>query len=148
MIRLPVTATFPALRSFWTAVLGTVLTVSVVLAEDHPKIQFEKLIQDLGIANEGGSLSGKFYFTNTGTALLEVQPPETSCGCTVASVKPDKLKPGEQGEIYFTLDFTNIRGPAEKSITVPSNDPQHPLTQLILKAQVTPVFAFTPELLF
>src|SRR5260221_2534060 len=99
MIRLPVPATSPARRRLCAAVLGLLLAATLLRAEDQPKIQFEKLIQDLGIANEGGSLAGKFYFTNTGTALLEVQPPETSCGCTVASVKPDKLKPGEKGEI-------------------------------------------------
>jgi len=117
-------------------------------AESRPKIQFEKTILDIGHVVEGESIPGKFTFRNTGAAVLEIQQPETSCGCTVASVKPERLKPGEKGEIEFTLDLTNIRGPAEKTITVPSNDPETPSALLIIKAEVKALFQHDPELLF
>ena len=118
------------------------------LAEDKPVIQFEKTVLDLGKVVEGDVPAGKFSFRNAGTGMLELSKVDTSCGCTVASAKPDKLQPGEVGDIIFTLDLTNLRGPTEKSITVLSNDPKSPVVQLLIKAEIKAVFEFTPELLF
>src|SRR5204863_5703315 len=131
-----------------TIIAAAVLTAGAARAADTPKIQFERTVLDLGKVTEGEVPTGKFLFQNTGAAVLEMSKLNTSCGCTVAAVKPEKLKPGETGEITFTLDLTNIRGPTEKSITVPSNDPQTPVTYLLIKANVTPVFEFDPELVF
>lgn len=113
-----------------------------------PKIQFDKTTNDLGRVVEGELVSGHFSFYNAGDAVLEVTNLDTSCGCTVASVKPDKVKPGEKGEILFTLNLINIRGPTEKRITVPSNDPQNPKTDLTIKVEVTPIFEFDPQLIY
>jgi len=117
-------------------------------AASGPKIQFEKTVYDVGRAAEGEIVSGHLSFFNAGDAMLEVTNLDTSCGCTVASVKPDKLKPGEKGEILFTLNLTNIRGPQEKRITVPCNDPQNPKTDLMIKVDVTPIFEFDPQLIY
>src|SRR5437867_3967422 len=122
------------------------LFAGLVRAADAPKIQFDRTIQDLGIVIEGEVPGGKFVFQNTGTGVLELSKPETSCGCTVATVKPEKLAPGEKGEISFTLDLTNMRGPTEKSITVPSNDPETPQALLLIKADIKPIFEFSPEI--
>jgi hypothetical protein len=53
-------------------------------------------------------------------------------------VKPEtlKLKPGEKGEIGFTLSVGSARGPMEKHITVNSNDPQSPSIGLTIKANM------------
>src|SRR5262245_42655275 len=103
-------------------VLMLCAAVAVAQAAGAPKIQFDTTVYDLGKVIEGEMPAGKFFFRNTGDSDLVVTNLQTSCGCTVAGVKPDKLKPGELGEIFFTLDLVNIRGPTEKQITVPSND--------------------------
>jgi hypothetical protein len=134
------------LQTIWVATCA--LPFATANAEDRPKIQFEKTVLDVPKLMEGGAYEGKFWFTNTGQAVLEVKQPETSCGCTVASVKPEKLQPGQAGEISFALDLTNVRGKADKGITVPSNDPDSPMTHLIIKTDVTPLFEYSPEILF
>src|SRR5437763_8401101 len=93
--------------------LWTALCAPPAQAANARKIEFEKTVYDLGRAAEGDSVTGKFSFRNAGDAILQVTNLDTSCGCTVASVKPDQLKPGEKGEILFAINLVNIRGPTE-----------------------------------
>lgn len=124
------------------------LAVVATRAEEAPKLQFEKTTYDFGTASEGAEVTGKFVFHNDGKGVLSIDKPETSCGCTVASVKPDTLSPGETGEIAFRLDLTDARGPVKKTITVPSNDPQQPKLLLIISGVVEAVFDVSPPMVF
>lgn len=129
-------------------VLWAGLAVVATRAEDTPKLQLEKTTSDFGTASEGAEITGKFLFHNAGKGVLKIGTPETSCGCTVASVKPDTLPPGETGEIAFRLDLTDARGPVKKTITVPSNDPQQPKLLLIISGNVEAVFDVSPPMVF
>jgi hypothetical protein len=110
-----------------------------------PKIHFEKLLYDFGTTSQVQSVTGTFTFENTGDGELKVNKPAPSCGCTVAGVKPDTLKPGEKGELVFTLNAANVRGVAEKHINVPSNDPQTPNVNLTIRVNIRPTFEITPQ---
>jgi Protein of unknown function (DUF1573) len=110
-----------------------------------PKIQFDKTVYDFGTTSQVTSVTGTFTFHNAGTAELKLQKPAPSCGCTVAGVKPDVLKPGEKGELVFTVNLGAARGSLEKHINVPSNDPQSPNVNLGIKVTVVQVFDVTPS---
>ena len=69
--------------------------------------------------------------------------PAPSCGCTVASVKPDVLKPGDKGELVFTINVSH-GGKIEKYITVPSNDTATPSVRLTIKADVKKSIEISP----
>jgi hypothetical protein len=114
-------------------------------AAGQPKIQFDRTVYDFGVTSLVQSVTGTFTFQNAGEADLQLQKPAPSCGCTVASVKPDHLKPGEKGELVFTVNLGNARGSIEKHITVPSNDPQSPSISLTIKADMRQLFQATPE---
>jgi hypothetical protein len=114
--------------------------------EGTPKITFDKTVYDFGSTSMVQSLTGTFTYENTGKGVLELKKPTTSCGCTVAGVKPDKLNPGEKGELVFTLNVANIqKGHAEKHITVPSNDPENPSISLTVKADMTSLIDVSPQ---
>src|SRR5258706_15218702 len=72
-------------------------------AHAAPKIEFDRMVYDFGKTSLVDSVTGKFIFTNTGDELLKVGEPKTSCGCTVAKIVTDTLKPGEKGELEFIL---------------------------------------------
>ena len=127
--------------------LGVAIAVTTQAASTA-RIRFDQTVYDFGTATEGDEVGGKFRFRNDGDADLRIQTPDTSCGCTVASVKPDTLKPGESGEIAFTLDLTNARGAVGKSITVSSNDPQQSSVTLMITGTVKAVYEFSPEIVF
>jgi len=113
-------------------------------AEGTPKIHFEQTLYDFGKTSQVTTVSGVFKFKNTGDAVLKLEPPKPSCGCTVAELKPNTLPPGESGELPFTLNLGLYRGNLEKHIAVRSNDPQTPDVSLTIKVDYTPLFELNP----
>jgi uncharacterized protein DUF1573 len=109
-----------------------------------PKIQFDKTVYDFGTTSLVDSVMGTFTFQNTGDGDLKMGKPQPSCGCTVASVKPEVLKPGEKGELVFKVNVGAAHGSIEKHITVPSNDPQNPKLSLSIKADIKQILEVTP----
>jgi hypothetical protein len=112
--------------------------------EPPPKIQFDKTVYDFGSTSFVDSVTGTFTFQNAGTGELKVGKPQPSCGCTVASVKPEVLKPGEKGELVFKVNVGGAHGSLEKHITVPSNDPQTPKLSLSVKANIVQIVEVAP----
>lgn len=112
-----------------------------------PSIQFETNFCDLGKLTAPGQVSGVFKFKNTGTAVLELAPPDTSCGCTVAKVVPEKLAPGQTGAITYTISLDHVMGQVQKQIMVHSNDPKTPEVDLTVQLDYTPLFELSPMVL-
>jgi hypothetical protein len=146
-------------REFLAAVLLAATTVGSACAQGTnapsaatnapaalpPKIQFDKTVYDFGPTSLVDSVTGTFTFQNAGTGDLKIEKPQPSCGCTVASVKPDLLKPGEKGELVFTVRVAGQRGALEKHITVPSNDPQTSKVSLSIKVEMRQIIDVTPQ---
>ena len=110
------------------------------------KLQFDKTVYDFGTTSQVTSVTGTFTFQNAGTAELKLQKPAPSCGCTVAKVIPESmtLKPGDKGELIFTVNLGAAKGSLEKHINVTSNDPQTPNVNLGIKVTVQQVFEVNP----
>jgi hypothetical protein len=138
-------------RGMKTAITVVVLLASgavhLALAEGAPKIQFDKTVYDFGVVTQAAQLSGTFAFTNAGDAVLKVEKPAPTCGCTVAGIKPDTLQPGEKGELTFTLNIPPNRIKLEKQIVVASNDPENPKVSLTIKADHQPLYEYAPMML-
>ena len=54
------------------------------------------------------------------------------------------MKPGEKGELVFTVNLGAARGQLEKHINVPSNDPQSPNINLAIKIAIQQIFDVNP----
>jgi hypothetical protein len=109
-----------------------------------PKIKFDKTVYDFGKTSQVERVSGNFIIQNVGDGVLKIDKPTTSCGCTVAGVKPDVLQPGEKGQLEFTMNMPKYRGMLQKQITVTCNDPQNPKTMLTVRADYVPLFEVNP----
>jgi len=144
-------------RILLAVTVGAMATMGIARADDTnkpaaaattpappPKIQFDKTVYDFGATSFVDSVTGTFTFQNTGTGDLKMGKPQPSCGCTVASVKPDVLKQGEKGELVFKVNIGAAHGQIEKHITVTSNDPQTPSISLSIKANVKQVVEVSP----
>jgi hypothetical protein len=129
------------------AALWTGAMCLTALAGVAPKIQFEKMVYDFGKTSQVTTVSGIFKFKNVGDAVLKVEPPKPSCGCTVAELKPDTLAPGESGELAFTLHLGQNKAQLDKLIAVKSNDPLTPEVSLAIKADYTPLYDIIPPTL-
>jgi hypothetical protein len=115
-------------------------------AAGGPRIQVDRQVYDFGQTSLVQSVKGTFVISNAGDAPLELKKPTTSCGCTLAALKTEKLAPGEKTEMDFTLNVASVtKGRTEKHITVPSNDPQQPTLQLTVRAEIIPIYDCVPS---
>ena len=109
-----------------------------------PKIEVALKLFDFGTATEGDKLTHVFEVKNTGTANLVLDRATTSCGCTSAVIRSREIPPGGTGEIEVTFDTTARRGANRKSVTLLSNDPNSPRSQLEVAVNVESLLAFEP----
>jgi hypothetical protein len=105
-----------------------------------PKIQFDKTVYDFGTTSLVESLTGTFTYQNVGGGELKVWKLRQG-----PSVGPDVLKPGEKGELVFTVRVSDQHGQLEKHITVHSNDQQTPSISLSVKVEMKQMIEATPQ---
>jgi hypothetical protein len=113
-------------------------------ATSAPKIEVQTKLHDFGTATEGEKLQHVFDVKNVGVGTLVIDRVTTSCGCTAAVVKTKEIAPGATGQIEVTFDTSARRGANRKSITIISNDPASPRTQLEVAVNVESLLAFEP----
>ncbi len=101
-----------------------------------PVLLFEKDFIDLGTVNQRDTAQAEYRFRNDGSDSLHITSVETSCGCTVATLKKKWYGPGESGIIHVSFDAGGKFGEIRKEIMVKSNDPMSPRSQLILRSNV------------
>ncbi|MCD7972372.1 MAG: DUF1573 domain-containing protein [Candidatus Azobacteroides sp.] len=103
-------------------------------------IKFEKDTHDFGtIAEEVGSVSYDFEFTNTGNVPLTLVNVRTSCGCTTPNWTKEPIAPGGKGKITVTYSTTGRPGNFSKSITVTSKtNGENSNKVLYIRGTVTP----------
>ena len=131
-------------KTLLAAAIGTGAVCLAALAEGAPRLQFDQTVYDFGNTARVATVSGVFKFRNAGDALLKLEAPRPACGCTVAELKPDTLRPGETGELPFTLHLGQVKAQFDKRIVVKSNDPQTPEVSLTIKADYTPLYDLKP----
>ncbi len=93
-----------------------------------PVLTFKQEKLEFGEVPQGPQVNGEFEFTNTGQSTLTIKKIQPACGCTgvVADEKKD-FQPGETGKIKFTFNTEGRSGVNEKTITIESNDLNHPV---------------------
>jgi len=101
------------------------------------QLVFDTTAHDFGhIYDDGGPVTHKFLFTNTGNKPLILTRVKPGCGCTTTDYSKDSIAPGAQG--FITAQF-NPRGYSTvfaKSISVSSNDSIQPNAVLIIRGTV------------
>ncbi|MBB2145412.1 DUF1573 domain-containing protein [Pedobacter sp. LMG 31464] len=103
------------------AIASTSAAAPAVLAEDAPKVKFEKEIYDFGVIKQGEKVQTSFKFTNTGKTPLIITDATATCGCTAPEYPKTPVKPGEEGVIKVTFDSTGKMGMQDKVVTITSN---------------------------
>lgn len=111
----------------------------------QPTIAFDRTRYDFGPIAAGRRVEHTFIVTNTGRAILRLEKPLASCGCTSAAIGRQELKPGESTEIVaiYTPEKGFV-GAMRRSILVVSNDPKHRKLTLRLAGDVLAPDKFDP----
>ena len=93
--------------------------VNMVYAQQSDTtVVFNKLTHDFGvIAENDGSQSYSFEFTNKGTDPVMIQKVVSSCGCTTPDWSKEPVAPGGKGYVKVTYKPSGVTT-FNKSITV------------------------------
>jgi hypothetical protein len=89
-----------------------------------------------------------FKYENKGDKPIHINSVRTSCGCTTAALQKNDVAPGEKGEVVATLKIGDHGGLLQKTVTVETDDPQHPQTILTLKATIVQLLELQPAFVF
>jgi hypothetical protein len=102
----------------------------------RPKMVLAETEYDAKLNPPGGTISHEFVVRNEGDDNLELEV-VPGCGCTVINYDRS-IAPGKSGVIIVNVDLYEAwAGRAvNKAVTVSSNDPDTPITRLIMRAQV------------
>ncbi|MBP7051822.1 MAG: DUF1573 domain-containing protein [Phycisphaerae bacterium] len=101
------------------------------------RITVEKPVLDLGEIGTDSKVSSGFTFVNSGQDTLVIGRVHGCCGVMIRGVKDgQEYAPGEKG----TLEFTYVTGSTplsfKRDIRMETNDPDHKLVSLTIKASV------------
>lgn len=89
------------------------------------------------VAEDGGQVTHRFVFKNTGDAPVVIKHVSSSCGCTVSDWSKEPVLPGKEGFVSGTYNPMGRPGGFTKSLTVVSNaEPERVV--LYLTGNVTP----------
>ncbi len=81
-----------------------------------------------------------FPIQNTGNQPLLITSVVTSCGCTTASLSSSVIPPGQRADLKVVFDpnFHETSGPVMRLVWLQTNDPDLPLVEIRLDANVIP----------
>lgn len=106
-------------------IIITVLYTIAVLSQAQqvgPNMSWDESTYNFGdVKEDGGKVSHKYVFTNTGNAPLVLTSVRPSCGCTSSDYTKQPVSPGDKGYVSASFDPRRRVGKNSKSITVTTN---------------------------
>lgn len=112
------------------------LAVTSVYSTGKSVIIFDKNTFNFGKIEKKTTVSHTFIFKNKGNATLIIDRVMRGCGCTVITLSSKEIPAGKEGKLEVELNTDYSEGKIEKKIFVYSNDPERPMVELTVKADV------------
>ncbi|MEO0292916.1 MAG: DUF1573 domain-containing protein [candidate division WOR-3 bacterium] len=103
-----------------------------------PSIKFKVTEINFGKMEQRTQKTHIFKFTNEGDDTLIIEKVRSTCGCTGAILSSPKISPGGSGSVEVTFSSNSYIGEVSKGVKVHSNDPEKPIIELKIKANVLP----------
>jgi hypothetical protein len=131
-------------KSAILALCAVMLAATTLLAQSSkPKAVPVEPIKDFGVVPKGEKVVHDFMIRNEGDLPLEITEVRPACGCTV--VDYDKtIAPGKTGKVHAEVDTSTFNGAVAKSVAVFTNDTDHAMIELTVRAKVEPYISVRP----
>lgn len=97
--------------------------------------EFERLEHDFGKITDEQDAFTSFKFVNNKSQALILNPPKTSCGCTVPEYDKEPIASGNEGEIKVKYSTKGRIGKFVKDIRVYAQGYDEPI-RLVIKGEV------------
>lgn len=101
-------------------------------------IGFSEPTFDFGFMPAGTTVMHTFGIKNEGTDTLRIIRVKPTCGCTSAPLSKKDLGPGDLAELDVFFDSKRFKGKVVKKVSVLSNDPRDPYSEIAFSAQINP----------
>ena len=105
-------------------------------SSEPPAVTVAEPLYNFGAVFQGTPVKHTFRVENHGPGTLTLGAVQTSCGCTVAQPTKRQVQPGDYSEIAAVFDTSADKGPAQRIITVATNDPKQKQLSLTMKGDV------------
>ena len=128
------------------ALLGAVFLGALSTAQ--AQLTWEKTEIELRPKAGEAETVAQFKYENKTDKVINIKNVRSSCGCTVASLKKNDVAPGERGEVTATFKLGGRTGVQQKTVTVETDHPAQPMTNLILKAVIAETVQIQPTFVF
>ncbi len=130
----------------WSVVL---IFCTAMAAMAQPKLEFiGGDTYDWGeVSPKDNPLKAKVILKNSGDQVLIISKVKPTCGCTIAPISKDTLKPNETSEMNIQLNMKTYQGSVTKTIKVQSNDPKQESARFYLKCYVKQPLLANPKFL-
>jgi len=126
------------MRSIGTRiVMITALSVLLQLPAAAQVISVSPTSIDFGKMKQMESRDTSVTITNNGAGLLVIHEVDADCGCTVPTLAKRELVPGETTAVDIHFNSKKFHGNVLKLVHIYSNDPDHPVVDVMLTANVT-----------
>ncbi len=114
--------------------------------QNGPQAYFESKVIDLGDVPQHERIVGSVMVENHGNADLEIRNLSATCGCTVLELDESQriVPPNGKQEITVFFNTEERQGRQRKLVSVLTNDPEYPVTELIVKSNVFASFQVLP----
>ncbi len=117
-------------------------------ASAQAQLTWEKTVIELQPKAGDAEAVANFKYENKTDKPIQIKNVRSSCGCTVASLKKNDVAPGEKGEVTATFKIGGRTGVQQKTVTVETDDPKEPITNLLLKATIAETVEIKPSFVF
>lgn len=111
------------------------------------RIAFDEPGFNFGVMDQQTEATHVFTVRNTGAGVLRILQVFPGCSCAATELDSSEIPPGGSARLLVTFYSGNLNGSVHKTMTVHSSDPTRPMATLDLRADVQPVFIFTPAVL-
>jgi hypothetical protein len=102
-----------------------------------PHMQLDKSFIDFGTFKTGLKKKGQLTITNSGKSTLKIHKTYAVCSCTILKGFNKEIAPGESVLVDVEFDSLFKEGKQTKVITFFTNDPNNPIVDFVIIADVT-----------
>ena len=131
-------------KSAILALCAVLFVATTLLAQaGKPKAVPVEPIKDVGVVPKGEKVVHDFLIRNDGDAPLQITDVRPACGCTVVDYDRT-IAPGQTGKVHAEVDTATFNGAVAKNVAVFTNDTDHAMLELTVRAKVEPYISVKP----
>lgn len=123
-------------------VLPVLFALAAPDVDSAPRISLSASEWNFGEVWEGDRVRKSFTIRNDGDAPLRIKTIRTSCTCTTAELRTDRLLPGESVDVTILLHTKKRQGSIATTVVIESNDPQAGSTKFEVRGTVKKLFEY------